>query len=65
MTSLPIEAGTDQRWMKLQSMRMRTRACTKAYTTSRLYITPVLYRNVSNPSKPAMSACLSGLRSKI
>ena len=29
-------------------------ACTKAYTTSRLYSTLVLYRNVSNPSRPAV-----------
>ena len=34
-------------------MRMSTRACTRAYATSRLYSTLVLYRKVSNPSRPA------------
>jgi len=50
-------AGTYQRWMKEQSMRMRTRACTKAYTTSRLYSTLVLNRKVSEPSMPATFFC--------
>ena len=49
--------GTDQRWMKVQSMRMRTRACTKAYTTNRLYITLVLYRKLSKASMPVKLAC--------
>ena len=32
---------------------MSTRACTRAYATSRLYSTLVLYRKVSKPSRPA------------
>ena len=35
------------RWMKLQSMRMMTRACEKAYVTSRLYSRLLLYNNAS------------------
>jgi len=48
--------------MKEQSMRMRTRACTKAYTTSRLYSTLVLNRNVSNPCMPASIASLAQVK---
>ena len=43
-------------------MRMRARACTRAYTTSRLYSTLVLYRNVSNPSMPASTQMLLASR---
>ena len=50
---LRCDYRTHQRCTKEQSMRMRTTACTKAYTTSKLYNTPVLYKSVSNPSNPA------------
>jgi len=39
--------------MKLHSIRVSTSACTRAYATSRLYSTLVLYRKVSKLSRPA------------
>ncbi len=39
--------------MKLHSIRVSTSACTRAYATSRLYSTLVLYRNISKFSRPA------------
>ena len=39
--------------MKLHSIKVSTSACTRAYATSRLYSTLVLYRKLSKLSRPA------------